>query len=95
MSTLLEALVVYTVVAFCAAYSVWMFLPARVKRRAARALLAKFTRLQNSPALQAAAQQPSSCGTGCGTCSSNQAAAPGQPVQEHKVRRTPGRCPGN
>lgn len=86
----LEALLVYTVVAFCALYSIWMFLPARLKQRAARALMAKFTRLQNFRILRSAAQEPSGCGSGCGTCSSSQA-APGQPGQEHKVRWVPGR----
>jgi hypothetical protein len=89
----LEALLVYTVVAFCALYSVWLFLPARLKQRAARALMAKFTRLQASRTLQTLAQPPSGCSSGCRTCSSSQAAAPGQPVQEHKVRWTPGRQP--
>lgn len=94
MPTPLEALLVYTVVAFCALYSVWMFLPARLKQRVARALMAKFTRLQNSRTLQSAAQPSAGCGSGCSTCGSNQAAAaPGQPVQEHKVRWTPGRRP--
>ncbi len=94
MPTPLEALLVYTVVAFCALYSVWMFLPARLKQRVARALMAKFTRLQASRTLQTLAQPPSGCSSGCGTCSSSQAAATtGQPVQEHKVRWTPGRRP--
>lgn len=88
MPTPLEALLVYTVVAFCALYSVWMFLPVRLKQRAARALMAKFTRLQNSRTLQSVAQPSEGCGSGCSTCGSNQAAAPGQPVQEHKVRWT-------
>lgn len=93
MPTPLEALLVYTVVAFCALYSIWMFLPARLKQRAAQALMAKFTRLQNSRILRSAAQQTAGCGSGCSTCGSSQAAAPGQPVQEHKVRWTLGRRP--
>ena len=84
----LEALLVYTVVAFCALYSVWMFLPARLKQRAARALMAKFTRLQNFRMLRSAAQQPAGCDSGCGNCGSNQKAS-GQPEQEHKVRWAP------
>lgn len=84
--SLLEALLVYTLVVLCAAYCLWAFLPASLKRRAAAALMARFTRLQVSPTLQKLAQGQAGCASGCSSCSSDSSAKPGQAVREHKIR---------
>jgi len=52
MHSLLEALTVYTLVVLCAAYCLWIFLPAGLKQRAVRALMARSGRLQASRTLQ-------------------------------------------
>lgn len=96
MHSLLEALVVYTLVVLCAAYCLWIFLPAGLKQRAARALLARSGRLQASRILQALAQQPAAgCASGCSGCGSD-APASGQAARVHPVRwaRKPGPPPG-
>jgi hypothetical protein len=81
---LLEALLVYAVVVLSAAYCLWAFLPARLKRRVAQALMARATRLQASRTLQALAQQQAGCSSGCGGCS-NGAVRPGHRVSEHTI----------
>lgn len=82
MPTPLEALVVYAVVALCAVYCVWLFMPAGIKRRMTDALLRRFPRLQASSTLQAAARDPAGCGSACGNCAS---AGARPPAQQHKV----------
>ncbi|MDO9361256.1 MAG: hypothetical protein Q7T70_19980 [Polaromonas sp.] len=77
----LQDLLVYAVVALCALYSLWMFLPAAVKRRLAAALMARSKRLAGWRFLQRAAQQPGGCGTGCDSCDS-----PVKPARDHKVQ---------
>lgn len=89
--TPLEALVVYAVVALCAGYCVWLFMPAGMRRRMANALLRRFPRLEASTTLQTAAQDSAGCGSSCGNCASTGARPP---AQEHKVhwakrRRSP------
>jgi hypothetical protein len=96
MYSLLEALAVYTLVVLCAAYCVWIFLPAGLKQRAARTLMARSGRLQASRTLQALAQQPAAgCASGCSGCGS-EAAVPGQTPRVHNIRwaRKPGPPPG-
>ena len=95
MHRLLEALAVYTVVVLCAAYCLWNFLPAGLKQRAARALMARSSRLQASCTLQALAQPAAGCASGCSGCGS-EAAAPGQAARVHNIRwaRKPGPPPG-
>lgn len=95
MHSLLEALAVYTVVGLCAAYCLWIFLPAGLKQRAARALMARSGRLQASRILQALAQPAAGCGSGCSGCGS-EAAVPGQAPRVHRIRwtRKPGPPPG-
>ncbi|MEO8022540.1 DUF6587 family protein [Polaromonas sp.] len=82
---LLQSLLVYAVVALCTAYSLWRLMPAGIKRHAAAALMSRFPRLQASARLQALVQQPSGCGSGCGSCSSN-AFKPAPVAQEHKIQ---------
>jgi hypothetical protein len=82
MPTPLEALLVYAVVILCALYCVWAFLPAALKRRMARALLALSPRLGTSRRLQKLSQDSAGCGSGCDNCGSS----PAQAVQEHKVQ---------
>jgi hypothetical protein len=84
LQKLLEALLVYTLVVLCAAYSLWAFLPARLKRRAAVALMASSGRLRASRALQALAQQQAGCGAGCDSCSGS--AKPAHAATEHKIQ---------
>lgn len=96
MHQLLEALAVYTLVVLCAAYCLWIFLPAGLKQRTARALLARSGRLQASRTLQALAQQPAAgCASGCSGCGS-EAAVPGQAARAHTIHwaRKPGPPPG-
>jgi hypothetical protein len=95
MYSLLEALAVYTLVLLCAAYSLWIFLPAGLKQRAARALMARSGRLQASRTLQALAQPAVGCASGCSGCGS-EAAVPGQTARVHTIRwaRKPGPPPG-
>lgn len=81
----LEALVVYAVVALCATYCVWVFMPAAMKRRAATALLRGLPRLGSWRKLQAMTKEPAGCGSGCGNCGSAAGATP-PPAREHKVR---------
>jgi len=81
---LLQALLVYAVVALCAAYSLWRLMPAGLKRHAAAALMSRFPRLQTSARLQVLAQQPTGCGSGCNSCSSNPAKPASAPL-EHKI----------
>ncbi|MDI1238417.1 MAG: hypothetical protein PSV26_13120 [Polaromonas sp.] len=84
-AALLQTLLVYAVVALCTAYSLWRLLPAALKRHGAAALMSRFPRLQASARLRALMQQPSGCGSGCGSCSSNASRA--APVaQEHKIQ---------
>jgi len=78
----LQDLLVYAVVALCALYSLWVFLPAVLKRRLAAALMARSARLAGWRFLQRAAQQPGGCGSGCGSCDS----PPATPAHEHKVQ---------
>ena len=85
MYSLLEALAVYTLVVLCAAYGLWIFLPAGLKQRAARALMARSGRLQASRTLQALAQPAAGCASGCSSCGS-EAAVPGQVPPVHKIR---------
>ncbi|MFI5445419.1 DUF6587 family protein [Polaromonas sp. UC242_47] len=80
MTIPLQSLVVYTVVALCAVYSVWIFLPASLKRRIATALMASSSRLRSSRRLQTLAQKQGGCGSGCDSC------GPAKPVQEHKIQ---------
>jgi hypothetical protein len=80
MSIPLQSLVVYVVVALCAVYSVWLFLPASLKRRIATALMARSSRLRSSRRLQALAKKQSGCGSGCDSCS------PAKPVREQKIQ---------
>lgn len=85
----LVAWVVYAVVALCAAYSFWMFLPGSLKRRIATALMASMPRLRASHRLQKLAAQGGGCRSGCDSCGSSPA---NQPAHEHKVqlfRRAP------
>ncbi|OOG44474.1 hypothetical protein B0B52_06950 [Polaromonas sp. A23] len=91
MPTQLEAVVVYTVVAFCAVYCVWLFMPATMKRWMANALLRRFPRLQAWSTLQAATRDPAGCGSACGNCASAGARPPAQEHQVHwaKKRRSP------
>ena len=95
MHHLLEALAVYTLVVVCAAYCLWIFLPAGLKQRAARALMARSARLQASRTLQALAQPAAGCASGCSTCGS-ESAVPGQAPRVHNIRwaRKPGPPPG-
>ncbi|WP_341918778.1 DUF6587 family protein [Polaromonas sp. YR568] len=95
MHSLLEALVVYTLVVLCATYCLWIFLPAGLKQRAARALMARSARLQVSRTLQALAQPAAGCASGCSGCGS-EAAAPAQAPRVHTIRwaRKPGPPPG-
>ena len=88
MPTPVEALVVYAVVALCAAYCVWVFMPAGIKRRAATALLRRIPRLGSSRKLQAMTKEPGGCGSGCGNCGSA-AGATRPPTREHKVHWIP------
>jgi hypothetical protein len=80
MTLPLQSLVVYVVVALCAVYSVWMFLPASLKRRIATALMARSSRLRSSRRLQTLAQKQGGCGSGCDSC------GPAKPVREHKIQ---------
>jgi hypothetical protein len=81
---LLEALLVYTLVALSAAYCLWALLPAGLKQRAAAALQTRFPGLQASRTLQALARPQAGCGSGCGSCASKPASA--RPAQrEHKI----------
>ncbi|RZJ26510.1 MAG: hypothetical protein EOO54_02555 [Haliea sp.] len=77
----LQNLVVYAVVAVCALYSLWIFLPAALKRRLAAALMARSQRLAGWRFLQRAAQPAGGCGSGCGSCDS-----PAPPAREHRVQ---------
>jgi hypothetical protein len=77
----LEALLVYALVMACALYCLWAFLPAAMKRRAARRVMRLSPRLAASQRLQKLALDPGGCGSGCGNCGS---AAP--PQREHKVQ---------
>lgn len=80
MSLLLQSLLVYTVVALCAVYSLWVFLPAGLKRRLATDLMVRSSRLRSWRALQVLAQKQGGCGSGCDSCD------PAKPVQEHKIQ---------
>lgn len=95
MHSLLEALAVYTLVMVCAAYCLWIFLPAGLKQRAARALMARSARLQASRTLQALAQPAAGCASGCSGCGS-EATAPAHTPRVHTIRwaRKPGPPPG-
>jgi len=80
---MMQDLVVYAVVALCTVYSVWVFLPASLKRRAAAALMASTPRLRTSSRLQKLAAQGGGCGTGCDNCGSSAA----KPTADgHKIR---------
>lgn len=81
---LLQALLVYAVVALSSAYSLWRLMPAGLKRQAAVALMARFPRLQASTRLQVLAQPSSGCGSGCGSCSSNPT-QPASAAREHRI----------
>ncbi|MDP1885059.1 hypothetical protein [Polaromonas sp.] len=95
MPSLLEALAVYALVVLCAAYCLWIFLPAGLKQRGARALMAHSGRLQASRTLQALAQPAAGCASGCSGCGS-EAAAPAQAARVHHIRwaRKPAPPPG-
>ena len=82
---LIEALLVYTLVALCAAYCLWAFLPASLKRRAAAWLMTRFKGLQDSRTLRALAQQQAGCSSGCGSCSKG-AVRSTQRVSEHTIK---------
>lgn len=82
MMATLQDLLVYALVALCALYSVWVFLPAALKRRAAAALMQHSPRLAASRRLQKLSQQGGGCASGCGDCGSS----PAKPVLAHKVR---------
>lgn len=66
---LIEALLVYALVALCAAYCLWVFLPAGLKQRAAAWLMTRFTGLRDARALQTLTRQQGGCSSGCGGCS--------------------------
>ncbi len=88
----LQDLVVYVVVALCAAYCVWLFMPAALKRLAAQALLSRFPRLGASRRLRSAARAKSNCGSACSGCASaSPSPASGQQHKVHwvKERRSP------
>jgi len=87
MPTALEAVVVYAVVALCAVYCVWLFMPAAMKRWMAHALLRRFPRLEASTTLQAATRDPAGCGSACGNCASAGARTPVQERKVHWVKR--------
>ncbi len=80
MPTPLEALLVYAIVMACALYCLMAFLPAAMKRHAARRLMRLSLRLAASPRLQKLALDPGGCGSGCGNCGS------AAPQREHKVQ---------
>jgi hypothetical protein len=82
MPTPLEALLVYALVLACALYCLWAFLPAAIKRRAARRLMRLSPRLAASRRLQKLASDPGGCGTGCDNCGSS----PAKPGRQHKVQ---------
>jgi hypothetical protein len=67
-SALLQSLVVYAVVACCAAYALWTLAPTRIKRFVAKALMARSSTLRGSRRLQALARQDGGCGSACGGC---------------------------
>ena len=77
---MMQDLLVYALVGLCAVYSVWLFLPASLKRRAAQALIARSPGLAASRWLQKMAQQTG--GSGCDSCSN----APTKAVNEHKIQ---------
>lgn len=82
---LIEALLVYALVALCAAYCLWIFLPAGLKRRAAAWLMTRFTGLRDSRALQALARQQGGCSSGCSGCSKG-GIKPIRRVGEHPIK---------
>lgn len=75
MYTLLQALLVYAVVACCTVYAAWTLAPAGLKRLVAAALMARSPYLRASRRWQAWAQQKGGCGSGCSGCSSGAAPA--------------------
>ncbi|GEM_PF-6810250 len=80
-----EALLVYTLVALCAMYCLWTFLPASLKRRAAAWLMTRFTGLQDSRTLRTLAQQQAGCSSGCDSCSQSVGRST-QRASEHTIK---------
>lgn len=89
MDTLLQALLVYVVVACCTVYATWTLAPASLKRFVATTLMARSPRLRSSRRLQGWAQQKGGCGSGCSGCSSGAApsAATKKPVKIRFIER--------
>ncbi|WHZ12066.1 MAG: hypothetical protein OJF60_002507 [Burkholderiaceae bacterium] len=86
-SALLQSLLVYLVVACCAAYALWTLSPARLKRFVANALMARSQALRASRRLQALARDEGGCGSACSGCADRAQPSGKTPPKVRIVRR--------